>query len=403
MKESRILCLIRGREKFIKPLTNISEFEIIIESNWEDYIIDKYNPDLIISIGESHFEVFKCFKKAKSLGIPTLNIQDGIHEWRDIWENDKYAKGGNYFNRQFIIADKIACIGQLQADWYHAMGMTGQPEVVGMPWLEDFIQNDDKWKRREGIKNIMVMTANTPAFNLEQYRLVLESIQDLKNSTAVAKDNLLVWRVRGNLRRDLNLINEDPKYETESLHKILPQVDGVICTPSTAIIESMVAGVPTALIDYTNSPLFINTAWRINCQAQIAQTISELLDPPENKLNFQNMALSMMAYTKPKSDQRLVVLVEKMILYGRIARKLNIPLILPNKLLDDCEIAIKVPEFNKTSLFPYHSVFHKDNLLSLQIENNYLEIENRSLKEKVMMRSVYYDLKKLVKRLKKWN
>ena len=390
--------MIRGRDRFIKPIIDSGQYEVIVEEDWDDYNIERHQPDIVLSVGESNYDIIKCFKKAKSLKIPTLNIQDGIHEWRDIWENDYYARGGNYFNRQFIIADKIACLGQLQADWYNAMGMTGQPEVIGMPWLEQFIQNTNKWKPRQGVKNVLVMTANTPAFDADQYATVLQSIKDIKEIFESYKNINPIWRVRGNLAQDLNLINDDKKFDKETLHKILPEVDCVISTPSTAIIESMIAGVPTALLDYSNSPSYINVAWRMNCKIQIENFLSELLEPPDNKLNFQQMALNLMVCLKTGSDKRLLNLIYKMISFGEISRREAIPLVMPRIILDDDTVSIQFPEFNKKSLFPYHSVFHKDDLLSLQIENNNLIIENKHLRNKLEANSLYCGIKRFIKR-----
>jgi len=398
MKESMILCLIRGREKFIKPLFDADKFKIVVDEDWEESIIDKCKPDLLLSVGESHHSVFSCFKKARSLGIPTLNLQDGIHEWRDIWEHDAYARGGKYFNRQFIIADKISCIGQLQADWFTAMGMVGQPEVIGMPWMEDCLRNRNTWKRKTGVKKILIMTANTPAFGPDQYEKVLRSIRDLKEFFEADTRVYPIWRLRGNLMKDLNLINADNKFEKESLQTIMPDIDCVICTPSTALLESMIVGIPTALIDYTNSPLFINSAWRITCKDQISQVINELLEPPENKLNFQENALNTMVYLKPQSDKRLVQLVRAMISYGLAAREKNEPLILPRNIVSQGTTEVSPARFDVKSLFPYHSVFHKDDLISLQVDNNNLIIENKELKNKLRAQWFYADFKNFIKK-----
>lgn len=386
----KILCLIRDRERFIKPLINHSEFEIIVDREWDAKIVNEVKPDLVLSVGESHYGVFNCFVRAKELNIPTLNIQDGIHEWRDIWENKKYSAGGRYFNRQFIIADKIMCMGQLQADWFTASGMTGQPEIIGIPWLDDFIRKGEIWRRRKGIRKVLIMTANTPAFDDNQYSEVLNSMLDLKDFFKDKPEYNVVWRVRGRLNEDLNLSTNSSNSKT--LHEEFIDTDIVLSTPSTAIIEAMIAGIPSAIIDYTQSPHYILSAWKIFSQDQISTVITDISRADENKLLFQKMCLNLMVYTKTNATERMISLIKNMI----INKDCNfVKTEKQNDNVRKIETAFKNIDFKQ--VFPKYSFFSENDVVALQVKYLNLLMEAEALKSRFYflykLRSIAYKVK----------
>ena len=64
-------------------------------------------------------------------------------------------------------------------------------------------------------------------------------------------------------------------------------MDAAISTPSTAMLEAMLLGLPVAALDYTNSPAFVQPAWSITARAQMPVVVAELMRPSAAKMLFQ--------------------------------------------------------------------------------------------------------------------
>lgn len=394
MTKKTILCLIQNREHLLFTLLKSNAYKFIIDDKWDISILKKVSPSLILSIGESDERVYQIFCQAKELMIPTLNIQDGVPEYRDIWENPQYSYGKKYFNRQFMVADKIACHGYLQAALFSSWGMGEKVEIIGVPWFEKYKSFN---KSPDQAKYMLIMTANKPAFTQEQYDKLKESITDLHNYI-LTSDWKPIWRCRGKIVDDLDFLKEGQIFENYSLYDILKVSKAAISTPSTTIVEAMLSGVPVAKLDYTNSPSFINTAWNIISREQIETVIEELKHPSPQKLNFQESVCDWLIDNSFNYSSKLLQLIEKMIFWAERASKTDNKLKFPGKLLE-----FNVKEnlgrgYELKELFPGIDSFWNSNLNDLRVENQYLKLENARLKGILTYYSPFINMKNFVKR-----
>src|SRR5690606_7324714 len=106
--------------------------------------------------------------------------------------------------------------------------------------------------------------------------LVEKSLADLRDTLMVHSEWRVSWRVASELKSTLHLQDMFPDATTLPLKEALAAVDAVITTPSTLQLESMLARRPTALLDYSNSPHYLECAWSITSQTHISSTLSEL-------------------------------------------------------------------------------------------------------------------------------
>lgn len=397
MTKRTILCLIQNREHLLSDLIRNNAYKFIIDAKWDISILKKVSPSLILSIGESDERIYQIFCRAKELMIPTLNIQDGIPEYRDIWENPHYSYGGKYFNRQFMVADKIACHGYLQAALFSAWGMGEKVEIVGAPWFEKY---KNFHKSTDTDKYLLVMTANKPAFTQEHYDKLKESLIDLHNYI-LTSDWKPIWRCRGKIVDDLDFLKKEQIFKNLSLYDILKISKAAISTPSTTIVEAMLCGVPVAKLDYTNSPSFINTAWNITSRDQIATVLEELQQPSPQKLNFQETVCDWLIDNSFNYSNKLLQLIEKMIFWAERASKTDNTLKFPVNLLE-----FNVKEnlgrgYELKDLFPRIESFWNSNLNDLRVENQYLKLENARLKAKLTYYSPFINIKNFVKKFYK--
>jgi SAM-dependent methyltransferase len=309
-------------------------------------------------------------RRAMESHIPTLLLADGILEYRNTWEHPQLVPGSLY---QPVLAHKLACIGRSQARTVESWDNPGRCEIIGSPRFDAYASRQRRQRAPGDAFRVLVMTAITPYFTDEQHTRVRQSLLDLK-ATLASSDIEVCWRVTKGLDAEIgveSLINDLTGLE---LADTLQNVDAVITTPSTSMLEAMLLGLPVALLDYNNRPHYVQSAWRITAAAHIADTLAELAHPPAARMLFQNATLHDALECATPAAPRLRLLAEKMIVAGVEARAQGRPLVLPARLIDtgsDAPAALAEP-FSSAALFPGHSAFEQNDLRALQTEVGHL-------------------------------
>ena len=262
-----------------------------------------------------HFDRFRqAITKLKQKNVATIYMIDGILEWRNAWENraDEVACP---FAMRPVLSHKVACIGENQARVLNGWGNVSKTEIVGVPRFDRYLDKgapvvaDEKHERLR----VLVMTAKTPAFTDSQWATVRRSIADCKSYADANVDSVeFVWRLTGGLDEHAGVENSLSDLTGMQLHQQLKNVDAVLCTPSTAVVESMLSGKPTALLNYFDCPSYLNLPWNISHASQLASVIEQLKQPDDRKLHFQNQQLQQILYRQSSASERLIALVRVM-------------------------------------------------------------------------------------------
>ena len=119
----------------------------------------------------------------------------------------------------------------------------------------------------------------------------------------------------------------------EELANVLEQVDAIITTPSTTMLEGMLQGVPVALLDPHNCPHFMPAAWTISAREHVDQVMPELVNPPEAKRLFQQTILHDALECHSAATPRLASLIEKMAEMALACRARGEPIRFPDRIL----------------------------------------------------------------------
>lgn len=258
--------------------------------------------------------------------IPVLVLADGILEYRNSWIQNHEVQSG-VFNP--IVGHKLACIGKSQIRHLELLnGNENKCELVGLPRLDDFIIPTNPVVG----KNILICSSKTPWFSEEEKKLVIDgfrSIKKISNKLIYEYGVSFTWRVTPQIADELAV---ESNFE-QSLVRDLSSAKAVITTPSTLILESMYARKPVAVLDFTNSPHYVQSAWNISSCNQIESTISELLDPPSPKMIFQEASLRDSLQTIEKASFRMQTLVTSMIEIGKTCRAKGEELKFPPNIL----------------------------------------------------------------------
>ena len=237
--------------------------------------------DLAIFFSE-HFDRFRdCVVQLKSKNVATLYMIDGILEWRNAWENRKDEPACPWTMRP-ALAHKVACIGPSQVAMLNSWGNTAKSELVGVPRFDYYSRdmNDHVVKpdptRRDF--RLLIMSAKCPGFTPEQIEKTVAGFAALKswlsnNPRMNGRKIVPVWRLTGNLSERLEIENHCKDLSGMELKETLVDIDAVVTTPSTAMLEAMLLDRPVALLDFNNSPHLVPAAWRITAETQIKETL----------------------------------------------------------------------------------------------------------------------------------
>jgi hypothetical protein len=248
-------------------------------------------------------------------GCATLYAIDGILEWRSMWEfppGDACA-----WTARPILSHKVACIGRSQARVFESWGHGDQCEVVGVPRFDRLLGRVPRTRRHGEPFTIMVLTAKWPGFTPEQWARASRSLKDLKrwletHPVVYGTPVRSVWRITQGLESEVGVDNSLRDTTGQDLAAALAQADAVVTTPSTAMLEGMLQGVPVALLDYNNCPHYVPAAWRITAGNHFEQVIPELVRPPEAKRHYQQHLLQDSLECSSPATPRMVTLIAEM-------------------------------------------------------------------------------------------
>lgn len=337
--------------------------------------------DLAIFYSE-HFDRFRdaCLR-LREKQVATLYMVDGILEWRNAWENSPDEVACPYTMRP-VLSHKVACIGNSQARVLESWGNVDKVEVVGIPRLDSYRDAVHRRIPDPDVFRVLAMTAKSPAFTEQQYRDVRQSLLDLKawggrHPELQGRRVEFVWRLTGELANEIGVDNQLTDLTGGELAQTLADVDAVITTPSTAMIEAMLIGLPVAVLDYHNCPHYVTSGWDICSAEHIDPTLEQLASPPETRMMFQRFQLDDSLNLNNDATDRLVALVQGMleIAAQQLGRKQ--PLTFPAKLLPPIgEIAI---DFSHQRLFADVPEFSEVDPAVLQVELSHARREIKYL------------------------
>ncbi len=369
-----------NRGRFYVQLQESFEAEWLIGSS-----LQPENLDLAIVSDEWWGPSSVQVQRLKRLGVPTLHVVDGVVDWKNTWENPRSlsaAAGLPLF--QPVLSDKIACLGQAQARVLGTWGNAAKCEIVGAPRFDRYYALKRRKRTAEMPALILIITANTPYFNEQQHADILEGLKDLKEFFALAAQEGIpiepVWRLTKGLDAELGLT--PAATAARELADVLVAVDAVIGSSSTALLEAMLLGLPTALLDYSNCPHYLQPAWQITAARQIPLVVGELVNPPLTKMLEQETVLHDNLECASPATARLIQLVTVMIEEGCRARRCGeMPSFRPQMLSPGTPVQI-LPEnrFSLAKLYADHPVFRIDSIAELQAElNHWRKIHSESI------------------------
>ena len=227
---------------------------------------------------------------------------------------------------------------------------------------------------------VLVMTAKTPAFTKDQLATVRHSLKDLlawqqANPTIAGRKIEFTWRLTRGLDSEFAIDNQLGDLAGGDLHDQLKQVDAVITTPSTAMLEAMRLGLPVAQLDYHNRPHYVQTGWDIAAAEHITDAIVQMADRDPTRMLFQRQQLADSLYLESNATQRLSTLIAGMLEITQQQIKANQALNFPANMLPQPKQ--QLINFDHAALYATAEFKESDKtVLQCQLSHSRREIEN---------------------------
>jgi len=184
-----------------------------------------------------------ALRRARALDAATVLVMDGIVESRNTLRNPFVEAG---FLRPAPV-DVVCCAGRADRERLVAWG--NRVVATGLPRLDS--------SRSRGLRTggVLIATAKRAYFDAGERSRLVAALVGLKDAAAKAKVPL-IWRLTSGLDAELEIDN-DPR----PLGECLAEASAVITTPSTLLLEAMLADVPTGILFPFDAELWQESPW----------------------------------------------------------------------------------------------------------------------------------------------
>jgi hypothetical protein len=323
------------RPAYAAPLLALQGFEWVTDSARPE--VTPPDLDLVVVTDERTLPwIVPTLRSCRAQGIPSLHVVDGITDWRNCFDNPTFDLPGAPSPTLFtpVVADKIACLGVMQCLLLEHFGNRGKPENAGSLRLDAFARSLPPVTAPNTPRRVLVTTARTPAFTTAQHDALvrlLATLRDTLSSPALPPCEI-TWRLPARLASDLRLPSTQTNAAGEEFQAALLRCDVLVTTSSTTLLEGMLAGKPTVLLEHTNTPAYMGAAWSLRPGSDLAAVLLGALDPPQHRIQHQRLVLDL-NLQQGDAEDRHRKLIETLIAAGRAARERGGPLTLPSRIL----------------------------------------------------------------------
>ncbi|AZK62174.1 hypothetical protein [Pectobacterium versatile] len=219
----------------------------------------------------------------KKVKVKTLLLMDGICEINNFTKNENINSLG-IKNYHPILADNIAVVGNSARRYFSVLGVNAirhlPPRISKLKYNQHLVSSMSKKT------DFLITTANTAYFNNIEFENLVSLLKDV--IYAIEKNGYsIIFRVF-----DERLIEElkiDPcnNIKNGSFTDVLSLVSCVITTPSSIALTSMIENLPVGLLQFRDSPNFLQTGWIIIKGYDLSETLSSMIRKDEIRMRFQ--------------------------------------------------------------------------------------------------------------------
>jgi len=293
MHEGRIL-VVMPRQKFVAFVGKIPDkfrnvFEFVKKSQYlkAGELVSQASMVITHSYLSPRANYFVL--QAKARAIPTLFLVDGPLEWSNSYLNPSLRKTNRFFQGYLmepLIHDAILAVSPAQAS--NLAFRNPDRDITFMTY-----KNKRLTSTRSALPSVkrwqfLITTAKTPYFgDTEKNNLIhlLRHLTDVLEQSGYS----YVFRIFDDAL--VEALSPKENLLEGSFEEILQQVDCVIGTPSSVLLQSMASEKPTGTLIYRDSPLFYQTGWLVGDLYKLEATLASMISREETRMKFQTYCL----------------------------------------------------------------------------------------------------------------
>lgn len=276
-----------------------------------DWTLDSvlaFEPTVVVSVHAIPPEIQSTIPQLRERGIWTVQLQDGIVEWRHTYLNARSPAACGRFRP--ILYDDLIVFGPLWQRTIESLDPVNRDRChpIGCPrW--DPLSTIRHRPNGTSTHRLLVASARTHAFDSRQSTLVRQAFADVAEYLANRKGVETQWRVAPELALELGVPQVD--IDSASLPAALSGVDTIITTHSTLMLEAMAMGIPVVLLDYFPYPNFMRAAWEIHSSQSLPDVIESAIARQSEVFQWQQALFSDAVVNLGSASKRVATFLHK--------------------------------------------------------------------------------------------
>ncbi|MCY4149993.1 MAG: hypothetical protein OXF73_11740 [Gammaproteobacteria bacterium] len=250
---------------------------------------------LVVNCIDTNTAARRILEAAASCKVPRLYLFDGIYDLQNAYHNPLHRRLC-LSQMDPMLYTHVACVDRWSLTAFAAL------DVHTHAWLPSRAEPIGDKKSDQNLRaEFLIATARTPAFDYAEQdrleKLLLMVIASLKRIGTRYR-----FRIGDRkLLASLGASADDNDIDTP-FSECIRHYRCLITTPSTIATTSMLAGVPTATLDYRDSPLTQQTGWRIHQLIDMDSVLTNMLKPAADRMVFQAREVAHLAKRTPVED-----------------------------------------------------------------------------------------------------
>ena len=237
----------------------------------------------------------QILESAARHGVPRVYLFDGIYDVANAYRNPAHRRS-RLAQMDPLLYTHVACVDRWSHRAFAALGAKTHA------WLPPHAAPDDDSGPAHGPEGgFLVATARSPAFDAGER----ERLKELLALTIAALDRLgAEYRFRTGDTDLLASLGVPARRNDvrDPFPRCIRRYQCLITTPSTVATTAMLAGKPTAILDYRDGPLTQQAGWRIHRSTDIDATLASMLEPSPERMTFQAREVVHLARRTPVED-----------------------------------------------------------------------------------------------------
>ena len=227
--------------------------------------------------------------QSRARGIPTLLLVDGPLEWSNSYLNPSLRKTNPFFRGYLmepLIHDAILAVSVAQAG-YLAFRNPDR-DISFMTYENKRLSSVRQAAPSASRWQFLITTAKTPYFNDTEKNNLIHLLRQL---TAALEQGgySYVFRIFDEALQEA--LSPQDNLLQGSFEEVLQQVECVIGTPSSVLLQSMASDKPVGTLIYRDSPLFYQSGWLVGDLYNLDATLASMISREDTRMDFQTYCL----------------------------------------------------------------------------------------------------------------